>query len=84
MAFATSYTSEKQSKVEENIGEQLESGKVQVDDDWASVGNGKMKFWYCKQCGYVCYREDPPYICPICKAKKEMFAEISIKLVING
>ncbi len=34
------------------------------------------KLWYCKQCGYVCYREDPPYICPICKAKREMFTEI--------
>jgi len=35
-----------------------------------------MKMWYCRQCGYVCFREDPPYICPICKAKREMFAEI--------
>jgi len=37
-----------------------------------------MKMWYCKQCGYVCFREAPPYICPICKAKREMFAEITI------
>jgi ferredoxin-thioredoxin reductase catalytic chain len=84
MAFATGYTGEKQSKADEGSSEQLEEGKVQVDADWSSVGTGKMKFWYCKQCGYVCYREDPPYICPICKAKKEMFAEISIKLVIKG
>jgi ferredoxin-thioredoxin reductase catalytic subunit len=35
-----------------------------------------MKLWYCKQCGYICYREEPPYVCPICKAKKEMFAEL--------
>jgi len=40
----------------------------------------KKKLWYCKQCGYVVYREDPPYICPICKAKREMFAEISIRV----
>ena len=38
------------------------------------------KMWYCKQCGYVCFREEPPYICPICKAKKEMFDEIKIAL----
>ncbi len=38
----------------------------------------KKRLWYCKQCGYVVFREDPPYICPICKAKKEMFANISI------
>ena len=37
---------------------------------------GKMMLWYCRQCGYVCFREDPPYICPICKAKREMFAEL--------
>jgi len=38
----------------------------------------KKKLWYCRQCGYVVYREDPPYVCPICKAKREMFAEITI------
>ena len=38
----------------------------------------KKKLWYCKQCGYVTYREDPPYVCPICKAKREMFAQIEI------
>jgi ferredoxin-thioredoxin reductase catalytic subunit len=38
----------------------------------------KMRIYYCKQCGYVCYREEPPYICPICKAKREMFAELTI------
>jgi ferredoxin-thioredoxin reductase catalytic subunit len=39
----------------------------------------KPKLWYCRQCGYVVFREDPPYICPICKAKREMFAEITIR-----
>ncbi|MGD0070606.1 MAG: ferredoxin-thioredoxin reductase catalytic domain-containing protein [Candidatus Bathyarchaeia archaeon] len=44
----------------------------------------KKKLWYCKQCGYVVFREDPPYICPICKAKKEMFAEIESTVEFNG
>jgi ferredoxin-thioredoxin reductase catalytic chain len=44
----------------------------------------KKKLWYCKQCGYVVYREDPPYICPICKAKREMFAEIEPKVEFKG
>lgn len=39
----------------------------------------KKKLWYCRQCGYVVFREDPPYVCPICKAKREMFAQIEIK-----
>ena len=42
------------------------------------------KLWYCKQCGYVVYREDPPYVCPICKAKREMFAEIKTKIEFFG
>ncbi len=44
----------------------------------------KKKMWYCKQCGYVVFREDPPYVCPICKAKKEMFAEIEISTNVRG
>lgn len=34
--------------------------------------------WRCKVCGYLCGRDNPPEICPICKAKKERF-EIFIK-----
>jgi len=44
----------------------------------------KKKLWYCKQCGYVVFREDPPYVCPICKAKREMFAEIALDVRANG
>jgi ferredoxin-thioredoxin reductase catalytic chain len=43
----------------------------------------KMKLWYCKQCGYICFREDPPYICPICRAKKEMFTELTVTTEIR-
>jgi ferredoxin-thioredoxin reductase catalytic subunit len=42
----------------------------------------KMKLWYCKQCGYVVFREEPPYMCPICKAKREMFAEIKLRTIM--
>ena len=35
-----------------------------------------LRLWYCRQCGYVCFREEPPYVCPICRAKRKMFAEI--------
>jgi ferredoxin-thioredoxin reductase catalytic chain len=31
--------------------------------------------WRCKVCGYLCARNDPPEICPICKAKRERFAK---------
>jgi len=29
--------------------------------------------WRCKVCGYLCAREEPPEICPVCKVKKERF-----------
>jgi ferredoxin-thioredoxin reductase catalytic subunit len=29
--------------------------------------------WRCKVCGYLCAREEPPGVCPICKAKKDRF-----------
>jgi len=29
--------------------------------------------WRCRVCGYLCAREGPPDICPICKAKKDRF-----------
>ncbi|MFN4217460.1 MAG: ferredoxin-thioredoxin reductase catalytic domain-containing protein [Brevinematales bacterium] len=29
--------------------------------------------WRCKVCGYLCARETPPEVCPICKASKERF-----------
>lgn len=29
--------------------------------------------WRCKVCGYLCARQEPPEICPICKVKKERF-----------
>ena len=29
--------------------------------------------WRCTVCGYICAREEPPAICPICKVPKERF-----------
>jgi ferredoxin-thioredoxin reductase catalytic subunit len=29
--------------------------------------------WRCCVCGYLCGRDDPPEICPICKVKKDRF-----------
>jgi ferredoxin-thioredoxin reductase catalytic chain len=31
--------------------------------------------WRCRVCGYLCARETPPEVCPICKAKKERFEQ---------
>ena len=34
--------------------------------------------WRCKVCGYLCAREGPPPVCPICKAKAERFERFSL------
>ena len=45
------------------------SGKVEED-----VGQELSKpVWRCRVCGYLCAREEPPEVCPICKAEKERF-----------
>lgn len=41
------------------------------------VGTGlftlPLPVWRCKVCGYLCARDGPPEVCPICKAKKDRF-----------
>jgi ferredoxin-thioredoxin reductase catalytic subunit/rubredoxin len=34
--------------------------------------------WRCKVCGYLCARDNPPAVCPVCKAKKDRF-EVFLK-----
>ncbi len=29
--------------------------------------------WRCRVCGYLCARENPPEVCPVCKARKDRF-----------
>ena len=29
--------------------------------------------WRCRVCGYLCARETPPLVCPVCKATKDRF-----------
>jgi ferredoxin-thioredoxin reductase catalytic chain len=55
-----------------------------VKAETKEIPEAKKKLWYCKQCGYVVYRDEPPYVCPICKAKKEFFAEIKTRVDFSG
>jgi rubrerythrin len=60
---------------------QAATGETSVTKITAQPAILKKKLWHCKQCGYVVFREDPPYVCPICKAKREIFAEIEITAI---
>jgi len=41
--------------------------------------NAGYPVWRCKVCGYLCARENPPAVCPICKAKRERFEEFTLR-----
>ena len=49
----------------------------------ASAAEMGMTLHYCRVCGYVVFREEPPYVCPICRSKREMFAEIDAGLGVR-
>jgi ferredoxin-thioredoxin reductase catalytic subunit len=60
----------------------MEESKIpmhQLKDDIISVKDRKnsIPVWRCEVCGYLCAREYPPPICPICKAKAERFQQFS-------
>jgi ferredoxin-thioredoxin reductase catalytic subunit len=45
-----------------------------------TISDGLSKpIWRCKVCGYLCAREKPPAICPICKAEQERFEKFISK-----
>lgn len=41
-----------------------------------AVNDRKIYIWRCKVCGYLCARENPPQVCPICKVSKDRFERI--------
>jgi ferredoxin-thioredoxin reductase catalytic subunit len=51
-------------------GERKKSGA-----DTAVLESSKLPFpvFRCKVCGYLCAREQPPGVCPVCKVKKDRF-----------
>ena len=47
-----------------------EQVKEQVN---ASIYSLPFPVWRCRVCGYLCAREAPPGVCPVCKAKADRF-----------
>ncbi len=63
-------TGENKFFVNQNLSQ---SGSVLMDIFLGALNSKKMHIWRCKVCGYLCAREKPPQVCPICKASKERF-----------
>lgn len=47
--------------------------KIPEADAKTVIGNLRYPVWRCSVCGYLCARNNPPEICPICKVPKERF-----------
>lgn len=50
-----------------------ERKKPRPEPKASGISSLPLPVWRCKVCGYLCAREGPPEVCPICKAKKERF-----------
>jgi ferredoxin-thioredoxin reductase catalytic chain len=56
-----------------------DTGKQKIKGDRISQNQQVITVWRCSVCGYLCARETPPPLCPICKAKAERFEQFSIR-----
>ncbi len=55
--------------------EAKEEGKQIKKEANSKTEKDNIKVWRCSVCGYLAARENPPPVCPICKAKSERFGE---------
>ncbi len=46
---------------------------IEEESKEKSLSRTTLPVWRCKVCGYLCAREKPPAVCPICKAERERF-----------
>jgi ferredoxin-thioredoxin reductase catalytic subunit len=62
-------------KIPERRPSKEERKKMKKESEENKIGQSKLSkpIWRCKVCGYLCGRDEPPGVCPICKARKERF-----------
>jgi ferredoxin-thioredoxin reductase catalytic subunit len=75
--------SEKQLRANESLSK-LKKDETNIQPSDVTMMEANRQFWYCKQCGYVTFREKPPYVCPICRAKRELFDRINEEKLSTG
>lgn len=67
------------SKIPERRPPEKERKKIRPPREDIAVSAPSYPIWRCKVCGYLCARDEPPEVCPICKAKKERFEKFLLK-----
>jgi len=50
-----------------------EQRQPKIETAPAMYGTLPLPVWRCKVCGYLCARDKPPEICPICKVSQDRF-----------
>lgn len=79
--YCALYVSEAVQKGEKGVGSIPERRPPPVERKKKVRNNGgrltglPLPVWRCKVCGYLCAREQPPEVCPICKAGKDRFEQ---------
>ncbi|MEM3396253.1 MAG: ferredoxin-thioredoxin reductase catalytic domain-containing protein [Thermoplasmata archaeon] len=73
--YCALYVSEEVAKGKKQVSSipERRNQKKLVEQNTPLLGNLKYPVWRCKVCGYLCARDQPPLVCPICKAKQERF-----------
>lgn len=76
--YCALYVSEEILKGERNTGSTPErrptsEKRIKLKHEAEVISELPFPVWRCRVCGYLCAREKPPGVCPICKAKQERF-----------
>jgi ferredoxin-thioredoxin reductase catalytic subunit len=76
--YCALYVSEKVLREEKTIGSIPERRgrtpeRLKAKASLKTLSDLPFPVWRCGVCGYLCARETPPEICPICKAKRDRF-----------
>lgn len=58
--------------------EYYEKGYPAILEQKGAGGGDMVEVYRCTVCGYLCGREEPPDLCPICRAKKERFEKFEM------
>lgn len=58
-----------------SIPERRPSEEERARESVPEEGRSRLAYpvWRCRVCGYLCAREEPPEVCPICKVSKDRF-----------
>ncbi|HPD98458.1 MAG TPA: ferredoxin-thioredoxin reductase catalytic domain-containing protein [Synergistales bacterium] len=81
--YCSLYVSERVAKGEHEVGsiperrpsreERLAAAEKKETSGKEITGGPAYPVWRCKVCGYLAARDNPPGVCPICKATRERF-----------